>query len=115
MAAGMQAVIIEVQTREAEATLLEQAYAMGFLAAKERERARRKALREKRERKKYFLTQKLYGIATLIFTVLAVYLLDGDATVALLTVPLGITLIVSKEMLIVNQYYWKCEDEKCNL
>lgn len=114
MTAGTQAVIIEVQTGEAEAELLEQAYAMGFLAAKERERARRKALREKRERKKYFITQKLCGIATLIFTVFVVRLLDGDATVALLTVPLGITLIVSKEMLIVNQYYWKCEDEKCN-
>lgn len=115
MAAGTQAVIIEMQTGEVEAALLEQAYAMGFLAAKKHERARRKVLREKRERKKYFLTQKLCGIATLIFTVFAVHLLDGDATVALLTVPLGITLIASKEMLIVNQYYWKCEDEKCNL
>lgn len=90
---------------------VEETYMAGYLEAAEREREKRKARKEKRERKKYFLTQKLYGIATLAMTAVIVKLLDGDATVALLTVPLGIMLLTSKEMLIVNKYYWKHEDE----
>ena len=110
--------VAELQTvsREVCTAMIEHAYAMGYMDAKERERKRRKALKEKRERKKYFITQKLYGVAVLILTVVAVKLLDGDATIALFTVPLGVTLIASKEMLIVNEYYWKCEEENgiCN-
>ena len=103
-------------SREACTAMIEHAYAMGYMDAKERERKRKKALREKRERKKYFITQKLYGVAVLFLTVVAVKLLDGDATIALFTVPLGVTLIASKEMLIINEYYWKCEEENgiCN-
>lgn len=41
--------------------MIEHAYAMGYMDAKERERKRKKALREKRERKRYFITQKLHG------------------------------------------------------
>ena len=110
--------VAELQTvsREACTAMIEHAYAMGYMDAKERERKRKKALREKRERKKYFITQKLYGVAVLFLTVVAVKLLDGDATIALFTVPLGVTLIASKEMLIINEYYWKCEEENgiCN-
>ena len=108
--------VAELQTvsREACTAMIEHAYAMGYMDAKERERKRKKALREKR--KKYFITQKLYGVAVLFLTVEAVKLLDGDATIALFTVPLGVTLIASKEMLIINEYYWKCEEENeiCN-
>lgn len=85
------------------------------LEAVEHEKRRKQAIKEKREKKKYFLTQKLYGVAILIFTAVAVKILNGDATIALLTVPLGVTLLMSKEMLIINEYYWKCEDNKCNL
>ena len=67
--------------------------------------------RKQRERKRYFIKQRLYGLATLIFTVFAVRVLDGDATIALFTIPLGISLLISKEMLIVNRYYWEHEDE----
>lgn len=95
--------------------LIEEAYMAGYLEAVEYEKRRKQAAKEKRERKKYFLTQKLYGVATLIFTAAVVKILNGDATIALLTVPLGVTLLTSKEMLIINEYYWKCEDERCNL
>lgn len=98
--------VAELQTvsREACTAMIEHAYAMGYMDAKER------------ERKRYFITQKLHGVAVLILTVVAVKLLDGDATIALFTVPLGVTLIASKEMLIINEYYWKCEEENgiCN-
>lgn len=47
----------------------------------------------------------------LIFTALVIPLLDEDATIALLTVPMGLILIFSKEMLIVNKYYWENQRE----
>lgn len=70
--------------------------------------------REQRERRKqqrrwYFIKQRLYGIALLIFTVLAVKALDGDATIALITVPLGLCMIFGKDMLITNEFYWQEE------
>lgn len=48
--------VAELQTvsREACTAMIEHAYAMGYMDAKERERKRKKALREKRERKKVF-------------------------------------------------------------
>lgn len=65
--------------------------------------------RKRRKRKRYFLTQKLYGVAMLILTAVSVKLLDGDITVAFILVPMGIVLITSKEMLIVNEYFWESE------
>lgn len=35
----------------------------------------------------------------------------GDATIAFITVPLGLSMLLSKEMLIINKYYWKCEEK----
>ena len=65
--------------------------------------------RERKKRKRYFLTQKLYGVAMLILTAVSVKLLEGDITVAFILVPMGIVLITSKEMLIVNEYFWESE------
>lgn len=41
---------------------------------------------------------------------LSARVLDGDATVALVMVPLGLSLITSRQMLIINKYYWEHED-----
>ena len=71
----------------------------------ERHRRRREKLR--RQRRWYFIKQKLTGIAVLAFTAFAVWLLDGDATIAVLTVPLGLYLVFSREMLITNNFYWE--------
>ena len=71
----------------------------------------RRAARERRERKKYFAMQKLNGVALLIFTAVAIKILEGDATIAFITVPLGLSMLLSKEMLIINKYYWKCEEK----
>lgn len=76
----------------------------------ERHRRRREQLR--RQRRWYFLKQKLTGAAVLAFTVLAVWLLDGDATIALLTAPMGLYLIFSREMLITDNFYWQTK-ERC--
>lgn len=89
--------------------LQEAAYIEGYMTAELRERERRKKARERKKRKRYFLTQKLYGVAMLILTAVSVKLLEGDITVAFILVPMGIVLITSKEMLIVNKYFWESE------
>lgn len=82
-------------------------------ALKEYQRAReRRERRERvrRQRRWYFFKQKLTGMALLGLTVLTVPLLDGDATIAVLTVPMGLYLIFSKEMLLVNEFYWRTKE-----
>lgn len=91
--------------------LLEDAYVQGYTDAMRKTRERNRERREQRERKHYFIKQRLYGVAILILTAFAVRILDGDATIALFTVPLGISLLTSREMLIVNNYYWEHEEE----
>lgn len=101
------------QTQNAELVncILEDAYVQGYTDAMRKIRERNRARREQRERKIYFIKQRLYGLATLALTVLAVRFLDGDATIALFTIPLGVSLLLSKQMLITNKYYWEHEDE----
>ena len=72
------------------------------------------SMREKlrRQRRWYFIKQKLTGIAVLAFTAFAVWLLDGDATIAVLTVPLGMYLVFSREMLIMNNFYWQTKERR---
>lgn len=55
--------VAELQTvsREACTAMIEHAYAMGYMDAKERERKRKKALREKRERKGISLPKSYMG------------------------------------------------------
>lgn len=91
--------------------MLDRAYMIGYTDAMNQERSRRRAARERRERKKYFAMQKLNGVALLIFTAVAIKILEGDATIAFITVPLGLSMLLSKEMLIINKYYWKCEEK----
>ena len=76
----------------------------------ERHRRRREKLR--RQRRWYFIKQKLTGIVVLAFTAFAVWLLDGDATIAVLTVPLGLYLVFSREMLITNNFYWQTKERE---
>ena len=53
-------------------------------------------------------------IALLAFTALAVYILEGDATIAIFTVPLALYMIFSREMCIVNSYYWETKERETN-
>lgn len=66
--------------------------------------------RRRRQRRQYFLKQRLTGVFILVFTVLAVMATGGDATIAIITVPLGLYLLFTKEMLLVNDFYWKKEE-----
>lgn len=103
--------ITQTQNAELVNCILEDAYVQGYTDAMRKIRERNRARREQRERKRYFIKQRIYGLVTLVFTVLAVRFLDGDATIAIFTIPLGVSLLLSKQMLIVNQYYWEHEDE----
>lgn len=61
-----------------------------------------KKLQRKRARRRlYFIKQRLIGIAILLFTVLMAWLLDGDATLAIITIPIGILLIFSKRKILL--------------
>lgn len=90
--------------------MLDRAYMIGYTDAMNQERSRRRAARERRK-KKYFAMQKLNGVALLIFTAVAIKILEGDATIAFITVPLGLSMLLSKEMLVINKYYWRCEEK----
>ena len=85
-------------------TAVAAAYRRGYADALEDMRQRQ---REKKRRRQYFIIQKLNGVALLAFTALAVYILEGDATIAIFTVPLALYMIFSREMCIVNNYYWE--------
>lgn len=76
------------------------------------ERLRQNSRREYRRQqsRRYFLKQRLAGIALLALTMLAVKMLDGDATIALITVPLGLALLFSRKKLVVNNYYFETEE-----
>lgn len=71
------------------------------------ERLHRDKQRERRrqQRRQYFLKQRLTGIFLLVFTVLAVMLTGGDATIAIITIPLGLYLIFTKKMVIKSDFY----------
>lgn len=64
---------------------------------------------QRKQHRLYFLKQKVIGIFFLIFTIFAVKLLDGNATIALLMVPLGLMLIFSKKKWWMDNYYFETE------
>ena len=90
---------------------LEDAYEAGYADGMAEIRKRYRRRQERKARRWYFIKQKLYGVALLIATVFAVWVLDGDATIAIITVPMGLPCLFGKEMLIVDKYYWEHEDE----
>lgn len=51
-----------------------------------------------------------YGFAMLAVTVLAAWATEGDITIAVITVPLGLMCLFSKKMLIVDNYYFATEE-----
>lgn len=77
--------------------------------AKEK-RAEAAAGQAKKARRWYFIKQKAYGLAMLAVTVLAAWATEGDITIAVITVPLGLMCLFSKKMLIVDNYYFATEE-----
>ena len=101
----------ERQAMRAVFSNLEDAYEARYADGMAEIRKRYRRRQERKARRWYFIKQKLYGVALLIATVFAVWVLDGDATIAIITVPMGLLCLFGKEMLIVDKYYWEHEDE----
>ena len=64
------------------------------------------------KRQKYFLKQKLMGVLAVAMAILSVFLLEGDATVALFIAPMGLALIFSKDMIWMDNYFFEVEEAK---
>ncbi|NCC42477.1 MAG: hypothetical protein EOM18_02600 [Clostridia bacterium] len=83
-------------------------------------RLKRKTKRDRRDnapdtvkRKRYFRQQKLYAAALLLATLaLVIYMQDG--TILAFILPLCIYLLFSKEMWLMNDYYFEVEDREEN-
>ncbi len=58
---------------------------------------RRKIMRKQKEERIYYIKQKLSGLVMAAIGIVTPILLDGDATVSLIVLPLGIYLIFTKE------------------
>ncbi len=78
----------------AEALIVEDAYQKGYADAMEDMRKKKEQRRQREQEKKacrwYFIKQKAYGLVMLAVTVLAVWATEGDITIAVITVPLGL-------------------------
>lgn len=60
-------------------------------------RIERKRKAQHRETAIYYIKQKLIGLAAVGISVASPLLLDGDATISILMLPLGLFLMVTKE------------------
>lgn len=93
----------------AEALIVEDAYQRGYADAIADMRKKKEQRRQREQAKKarlwYFIKQKAYGLA-----MLAVWATEGDITIAVITVPLGLMCLFSKKMLIVDNYYFATEE-----
>lgn len=91
-------------------------YAEGYEQCKveyrQRIRERRESKYAERRRRLYFLKQKLIGVLLLIGTIAIMKFLEGDATIALFTVPVSLILIFSKEKCWMDRYYFDTEEER---
>lgn len=67
-----------------------------------------------KKRTKYFIKQKLLGVAIILLGVITAVILEGDITVALFLVPLGIGVIVTKEEVLIDDYYHEVNRDKYN-
>jgi hypothetical protein len=65
-------------------------------------KSKNKARQQAAKYRGYFLKQRLLGMCLLLITIIAVKVLEGDATIAVFTAPLVLCLIFSKNMWLVN-------------
>lgn len=77
---------------------------------KKKAKEHRKQQIKARERFIYFLKQKLLGVVALVLTMVSTWLLDGDATIGVIMIPLGLVLIFSNKPIVYGKYYWEQEE-----
>lgn len=64
-----------------------------------------------KELKKYYRKQKTLGALLVVLSIFTIFLGDGDATWAIIGVPLGTYCIFTKEMILENDVKDKIERE----
>ena len=94
---------------DAESKSYDEGYRACQLDYKQRAKEQKQLKIQEKRRRLYFLKQKVIGVFFLVFTIFAIKLLDGDATIALLTVPLSLMMIFSKEKWWMDNYYFETE------
>lgn len=55
---------------------------------------------------RYFRRQKIMGGVLALLGVVSAFVLEGDITVALFTVPWGLYIVFTKERVLLDDYYW---------
>lgn len=63
-------------------------------------------------RKKYFVKQKLLGLSLIILAIITAILTEGDITLAFILVPIGLGIIFTKEMVLMNDYYYEMKRKR---
>ena len=58
---------------------------------------RRKATRKRKTERLYYIKQKISGLILVVIGMTIPFLMDGDATISLFALPLGIVLMFTKE------------------
>lgn len=103
------------RTAELQDILEQIAYEEGYSAALKEERAKaaaaRKNERARRKERRYFRIQKAAGLLLTLLSVLAVPVLDCDATFCLITLPLGLGLLFTKKHILEIMGYEYDEEE----
>lgn len=88
-------------------------YEEGYQACIDNYRKQKQKKNAELRRARYFIKQKMIGFLLIIATILMVWLLlDGDATIALITIPMGLTLMFTKEKYWMDDYFYETENEK---
>lgn len=60
---------------------------------------------------KYYCIQKLVGLAFAGGSLIVACLIGGDVTPLLVSVPLGVWLMFTKEMVLQTELYWEIREE----
>ena len=63
-----------------------------------------------KRKQKYFRKQKIFGIVTILLAVISAIILNGDITIAIFLVPLGLYTVFTKEMVFVDEYFFEMND-----
>ena len=66
-------------------------------------------------RQKYFLKQRLIGLAMIIGSILITYLfrhVEGSGTIMIILIPMGLVCLFSKDMVITDKYFFEVREKK---
>ena len=75
----------------------EEGYSAALREAKRKAAEVKRSAQARRKERKYFFIQRAAGLLLILLSVLAVPVLDNDATFCLITVPIGLGLLFTKK------------------